>query len=906
MTYWKEYSLSYVDGFVHQHHDSDPEETSEWIESLDAVVEESGTARGEYILTKLMDRARQKGMAAPGSISTPYINSIPPEEEPPYIGDLWMEKRIRRFIRWNAAVMVIKANDWEKGIGGHLSTFASSALLYEMGFNHFFRGKEDGRPGDAVYMQGHAAPGIYARSFLERRLDDHHLDNFRMEIGGGGLSSYPHPRLMPEFWEYPTVSMGLGPLTSIYHARFNKYLQNRGLDSTEDTRVWCFLGDGECDEPESLGSLSLAAREGLDNLVWVVNCNLQRLDGPVRGNGKIIQELEAIFRGAGWNVIKVVWGSGWDPLLAQDQDGALVDVMHRTLDGEYQRYKAESGAYVREHFFGKDPRTLEMAQQLSDQDIWHLRRGGHDPIKVYAAYQAATRATGAPTVILAKTIKGWTLGPDVEGRNATHQIKQLTNQQLKQLRNRLELGDEIPDEAFEGDTDPPYYRPPVSSPEYQYLMECRKRLGGWLPQRVVRVRKPLVLPSPETFDILNQGSGKVEVSTTTAFVRLLRNLCRVPEFGPRVVPIVPDEARTFGMDPLFRELGIYASRGQLYEPVDAAMILAYLERQDGQLLEEGITEAGSLASWTVAATSYAHRGIPMVPFFIFYSMFGFQRVGDLIWAAADARARGFLLGATAGRTTLMGEGLQHQDGHSLVLSSTVPSMKSYDPAFAYELGVIIEDGIRRMYQENEDISYYLTVYNENYHHPVKPAGVDGGILAGLYRWAPSPEGVEKRGSILFSGSAVGAAQKAQQELADHFGIGVELWSAPSYQMLRTEAMEVERWNLLHPNQRPRKPYVTQRLENAGEVVVAVTDYMQAVPDQIARWVPTRFVTLGTDGFGRSDTRKGLRRFFEIDAGYLVVNVVSALSSQGLLAPSVVSGAMTRYLIDPDLGPPWKR
>ena len=906
MTYWKEYSLSYVDGFVHQHHDADPEETSEWIESLDAVVEESGTARGEFLLTKLMDRARQKGMAAPGSISTPYVNSIPPEEEPPYTGDLWMEKRIRRFIRWNAAVMVIKANDWEKGIGGHLSTFASSALLYEMGFNHFFRGKEDGRPGDAVYIQGHAAPGIYARAFLERRLDDHHLDYFRMELGGGGLSSYPHPRLMPDFWEYPTVSMGLGPLTSIYHARFNKYLQNRGLDSTEDTRVWCFIGDGECDEPEALGSISLAAREGLDNLVWVVNCNLQRLDGPVRGNGKIIQELEAVFRGAGWNVIKVVWGSGWDPLLAQDHEGALVDVMHRTLDGEYQRYKAESGAYVREHFFGKDPRTLAMAQQLSDQDIWHLRRGGHDPIKVYAAYQAATRASGAPTVILAKTIKGWTLGPDVEGRNATHQIKQLTNQQLKQLRDRLELREEIPDEAFEGDTDPPYYRPPVSSPEYQYLMECRKRLGGWLPQRVVRIRKPLVLPSPETFDILNQGSGKVEVSTTTAFVRLLRNLCRAPEFGPRVVPIVPDEARTFGMDPLFRELGIYASRGQLYEPVDAAMILAYLERQDGQLLEEGITEAGSLASWTVAATSYAHRGIPMVPFFIFYSMFGFQRVGDLIWAAADARARGFLLGATAGRTTLMGEGLQHQDGHSHVLSSTVPSMKSYDPAFAYELGVIIEDGIRRMYQENEDISYYITVYNENYHHPVKPAGVDGGILAGLYRWAPSPEGVDKRGSILFSGSAVGAARKAQQELAEHYGIGVELWSAPSYQMLRAEAMEVERWNLLHPTQRPRKPYVTRRLDNAGEAVVAVTDYMQAVPDQIARWVPARFVTLGTDGFGRSDTRKGLRRFFEIDAGYLVVNVVSALASQGLLAPTVVSEAMSRYLIDPDLAPPWKR
>ncbi len=906
MTYWEDYSLSYVDGFVHRHRDADPEETAEWIDSLDAVVQESGADRGEFLLTKLLDRARQKGLTAPGSISTPYINTIPPEEQPSYPGDLWMEKRIRRFIRWNAAVMVIKANYQEKGIGGHLSTFASSALLYEVGFHHFFRGKENGQTGDAVYIQGHAAPGIYARAFLERRLDAHHLDNFRMEIGGGGLSSYPHPRLMPEFWEYPTVSMGLGPITSIYQARFNKYLQNRDLDDTADTRVWCFIGDGECDEPETLGSLSLAAREGLDNLVWVVNCNLQRLDGPVRGNGKIIQELEAIFRGAGWNVIKVVWGSGWDPLLASDHEGALVDVMHRTLDGEYQRYKAESGAYVREHFFGKDPRTLEMARQLTDRDIWELRRGGHDPLKVYAAYEAATRASGAPTVILAKTIKGWTLGPDVEGRNATHQIKQLTNQQLRQLRDRLELQDEIPDNALEGDVDPPYFRPSVSSPEYQYLLQSRKRLGGYLPDRTVSVRKPLVLPSPETFDVLNQGSGKVEVSTTTAFVRLLRNLCRAPDFGPRVVPIVPDEARTFGMDPLFRELGIYASRGQLYEPVDAAMILAYLERQDGQLLEEGITEAGSLASWTAAATCYASRGVPMVPFFIFYSMFGFQRVGDMIWAAADARARGFLLGATAGRTTLMGEGLQHQDGHSLLLSSTVPSIRSYDPAFAFELGVIIEDGIRRMYQENEDISYYLTVYNENYHHPVKPAGVDGGILAGLYRFAPSPEGVKKGGSILFSGSTVGAALQARDDLAEHFGVGVELWSAPSYQALRTEAMEVERWNLLHPAQRPRQPFITAQLEGAGQVIVAVTDFMRAVPDQITRWVPARYVTLGADGFGRSDTRKALRRFFEIDTGYLVVAVLSALSRQGEVRTSRVTDAADRYQIDPDSAPSWKR
>jgi pyruvate dehydrogenase E1 component len=895
-----------LDGFVHRLPDTDPTETAEWLESLDAVVEASGSARGRFLLAKLLERAHRMGLEVPGTVATPYVNTIPLDEQPRYPGDEWLEKRIRRFIRWNAAVMVIKANHRAKGIGGHLSTFASSALLYEVGFNHFFHGKDTGSPGDALYIQGHAAPGIYARAFLEGRFEESHLDRFRLEIGGGGLSSYPHPRLMPEFWEYPTVSMGLGPINSIYHARFYRYLQNRGIDDTSESRVWCFIGDGEVDEPETLGSISLASREGLDNLVWVVNCNLQRLDGPVRGNGKIIQELEAIFRGAGWNVIKVIWGSGWDPLLAADTDGALLDVMHRTVDGEYQRYRAEDGAYVREQFFGKDPRALALVEHMTDEDIWALRRGGLDPHKIYAAYLRATQATDAPTVILAKTIKGWTLGPDVEGRNATHQIKELTNRQLLELRDRLQLHEEIPDSAFEGEEDPPYYRPPADTPEYQYLMDTRKRLGGSLPKRVVQVRKPLVLPPAEGFAEVYAGSGKAEASTTTAFTRLLRNLARTPEFGPRVVPIVPDEARTFGMDSLFRELKIYASRGQLYESVDAKMLLAYIEAQDGQILEEGITEAGSTASWIAAATSYATRGVPMVPFYIFYSMFGFQRVGDLIWSAADARARGFLLGATAGRTTLQGEGLQHQDGHSLVLASTVPVCRAYDPAFAYEMGVIVEDGIRRMYGEEEDVFYYLTLYNENYSMPPKPEGAETGILDGLYRWAPAPEGGRHRTAILFSGTAMLAAREARDLLFDRYAVGAELWSATSYKALREEAMEVERWNLLHPDRPSRIPLVTRLLTEVDGPVVAVTDFMRAVPDQIGRWVPGRFVPLGTDGFGRSDDRPALRRFFETDAAHIAAGVLSGLARDGSIEPGQAAAAMSDLGVDPESSPPWMR
>ena len=899
-------NLEFISGFVDQIHDVDPTETNEWIESLDAVVAERGSVRARYLLSKLVERAHQTTLGVPGMIATPYINTIPPEDEPAYPGDEVLEKRIRRFLRWNAAVMVIKANHNEKGIGGHLSSFASSALLYEVGFNHFFRGKDGDDPGDAVYIQGHAAPGIYARAFLEGRIDESHLDCFRMEIGGGGLSSYPHPRLMPDFWEYPTVSMGLGPINSIYQARFYKYLQNRNIDDTSASRVWCFIGDGETDEPETLGSISLAGREGLDNLVWVINCNLQRLDGPVRGNGKIIQELEALFRGAGWNVLKVIWGSKWDALLARDVEGALIEVMNSTVDGEYQRYKAENGAFVRKEFFGKDPRTLALVEHLTDDEVWKLRRGGHDTHKVYAAFKAATEQTGAPTVILTKTIKGWALGPDVEGRNATHQIKELTNQQLMVLRSRLHLEEEIPEEALAGESDPPYFRPGPETPEYQYLMGARKRLAGPLPSRSTRVRTPLPLPPPGSFDEIYAGSAKAEASTTTAFTRLLRNLARTEGFGPRVVPIVPDEARTFGMDSLFRELKIYASRGQLYEPVDAAMLLAYIESKDGQILEEGITEAGATASWIAAGTSYATRGVPMVPFYIFYSMFGFQRVGDLMWAAADARTRGFLLGATAGRTTLQGEGLQHQDGHSLLHASVIPACRSYDPAFAYELGVVIEDGIKRMYGDGEDVFYYLTVYNENYIQPPKPDGVDRGILAGLYKWDERPEGTSHRSAILFSGSANLAARKAQAELAEHYGVGAELWSATSYQELRNEALSVERYNLLHPGEPGRASYVTGALSGVGGPIVAVTDFIRAVPDQISRWVPDIYIPLGTDGFGRSDSRRALRRFFEVDAAHIVVASLTGLVRQGVLGPDAVKDAITRYGIDPDVADPWHR
>ena len=893
-----------IDGFTHQLPDIDEDETQEWVDSLDAVANARGPIRARFLMAKLLERARHLNIGVPASVSTPYVNTIPADQEPFYPGDADLEKRIRRFVRWNAAVMVIKANHEDPGIGGHLSSFASSAILYEVGFNHFFRGKEDGLPGDHVYIQGHAAPGVYARAFLEGRLSEEQLNNFRQEIGSNGLSSYPHPRLMPDFWEYPTVSMGLGPINSLYQARFNKYLQNRKLDETSNSRVWCFIGDGEIDEPETLGSITMAARENLDNLTWVINCNLQRLDGPVRGNGKVIQELEAIFRGAGWNVIKTIWGTEWDDLLAADDDGALVTKMNETVDGEYQRFKTESGAYVREHFFGPDPRLRKMVEHLSDDEIWQLRRGGLDYRKVYAAYKAATELTGAPTVILAKTIKGWTLGPDVEGRNATHQIKELTNKQLMGLRSTLHLEDEIPAESLEGDNEPPYFRPAPGSPEYEYLMGRRKALDGPVPSRSVDVRRPLTLPASSVFDEVKAGSGKAEASTTTAFTRLLRSLLRDEEFGDRVVPIIPDEARTFGMDSLFREFKIYASRGQLYEPVDHDMLLSYTEDTDGQILEEGITEAGSMASFTAAGMSYSTRGVPMVPFFTFYSMFGFQRIGDLIWAASDSRTRGFMLGATAGRTTLQGEGLQHQDGHSLILAATVPFVEAYDPAFAYEMGVIVEHGLDRMYGENpEDVFYYITLYNENYVMPPLPDGAEEGILAGIYKWADAPDAAHTA-TILFSGTAHTAARDAQTVLKEEYDIGVELWSVTSYKKLRDEALEAERWNRLHPADEPRIPFVTTELNESSGPVVAVSDFMRLVPDQISRWVPTDYFALGTDGFGRSDTRSKLRQFFEVDTANIVVTVLWRLAEAGAIETSVVADAIERYGIGTDDQPPW--
>jgi pyruvate dehydrogenase E1 component len=893
-----------IDGFVHQLPDTDPGETQEWLDSLDAVVSTHGKTRARFLVSKLLERARELQVGTPATVSTPYVNTIPPEEEPFFPGDEHIERRIRAFIRWNAAVMVVRANKQADGIGGHLATFASSAALYEVGFNHFFHGKDDGLAGDHIYFQGHAAPGVYARAFLEGRLTEEQLDHFRREVGGRGLSSYPHPRLMPDFWEYPTVSMGLGPICSIYHARFNKYLHHRQIEDTSQSRVWAFIGDGECDEPETLGSISLAARECLDNLTWVVNCNLQRLDGPVRGNGKVIQELEAVFRGAGWNVIKVVWGGRWDELLMRDVDGVLLNKMNETVDGEFQRYAVESGAYAREHFFGPDPRLRKLVEHLSDEEIRNLPRGGHDYRKLYAAYKAATEQPGAPTVILAKTIKGWTLGPDVEGRNATHQIKKMTTDQLRLLRERLHLQEEVPEDALADDKEPPYISLAEGSEIRQYMLDRRRALDGPLPRRVVRTKRPLDLPADSAFEEVLAGSGKQAASTTTAFTRLLRNLCRDPAFGPRVVPIIPDEARTFGMDSLFKEMGIYASQGQQYQPVDHDLLLSYKESQRGQILEEGITEAGSMASFIAAGTSYATHGVPMVPFFTFYSMFGWQRVGDLIWQASDARTRGFLLGATAGRTTLLGEGLQHQDGHSLLLASVNPAAEAYDPAFAYEVATIVRHGLRRMWGDGDDVIYYLTLYNENQVMPPMGEDVAEGVIEGLYPWAPAPGDLAHRATILFSGAANLAARDAQAALAEHYDVSVDLHSATSYKRLREQALSTERWNRLHADRAPRTPRVTELLAGEGPIV-AVTDFMKAVPDQIARWVPAdrSFTPLGTDGFGRSDTRPALRRHFETDAAHIVTATLAALSASGDVKPDAVRDAIERYDIDPDVVDP---
>jgi pyruvate dehydrogenase E1 component len=901
---WENTQVTF-DESVHQLPDTDPGETNEWLDSLDSVVQFTGKNRARYLLARLHERAQRLNVSFPATISTPYVNTIPSEREPWFPGDEHIERRIRAYIRWNAAVMVSRANKNAEGIGGHLSTFASSASLYEVGFNHFFRGKEDGLPGDHVYIQGHAAPGIYARALLEGRLTEDDLDSFRREIGrdGKGLSSYPHPRLMPDFWEYPTVSMGLGPLTAIYHARFNRYLHNRKIDDTSQSRVWAFLGDGETDEPESLGSISLAAREQLDNLVFVVNCNLQRLDGPVRGNGKIIQELESVFRGAGWNVIKVIWGSKWDDLLARDTDGVLLNRMNSVVDGEYQRYSIEGGQYIRENFFGPDHHLREMVAHLSDDDLVNLPRGGHDYRKLYAAYKAAVDnlGTGKPTVILAKTIKGWTLGPKVEGRNATHQIKTLTMEQLRAMRDRLHLNDEIPDSILDVEH-PPYFVPSKDSIEYQYMMERRRALDGPLPQRLTWTRRALALPKDEAFAEFTEGSGEQAVSTTMAFTRLLRNLARDEQFGERVVPIIPDEARTFGMDSLFRELEIYAAHGQKYEPVDHDLLLSYAESTEGQILEEGITEAGAMSSFIAAATSYTTRGVPMVPFYTFYSMFGFQRVGDLIWQAADSRARGFLMGATAGRTTLAGEGLQHQDGHSLLLASTIPACQAYDPAFAYEVAALVKHGINKMYGDNPaDIFYYITLYNENMVMPQRPTHVtDTAIVNGLYPFS-EPVPTQTDATILFSGTAYLAAQKAAEILRHTYNISVDLWSATSYKSLREDAMEVERWNRLHPLETPRTSYVHDQLGTCSTPIVAVSDFMRIVPEQIASYLPQRsFTVLGTDGMGRSDTRQALRRFFETDAEHIVIAVLTSLVGQKNITPSTVAEAIVEFGIDPEV------
>jgi pyruvate dehydrogenase E1 component len=875
--------------------DIDPVETQEWIESLQSVIRDRGITRARYLIRSLLDRARTLGLGVPDLVQTPYINTIPSDREPSFPGDEAMEKRIRRIDRWNAVVMVTRANKHYDGIGGHISTYASSAALYAVGFNHFFRGKDDGSAGDHIFFQGHASPGVYARAFLEGRITEAQMDSFRREvITGRGLSSYPHPRLMPEFWEFPTVSMGLGPLNGIYQARFNRYLQARGIANTENSRVWCFLGDGECDEPEALGSLFLASRERLDNLVFVVNCNLQRLDGPVRGNGKIIQELEMVFRGAGWNVIKVIWGREWDELLQKDRDGVLSDKMNTTVDGAYQKYAVSKGDYIREHFFGPDPRLSKLVEHLSDRELQNLRRGGHDYKKIYSAYKLAVEHKGTPTVILAKTVKGWALGEGFLGKNVTHQLKKMSYDQLLEFRNLLELP--ISDRQLE---EAPYYHPGSKSPEVEYVRERRRLLGGSVPRRIVR-HKSLPLPDSTIYDEFKSGTGEGrEVSTTMAFVRLLKMLMRDKEIGRRIVPIIPDEARTFGMDSMFKEFGIYSSLGQLYESVDAGMLLSYHESKNGQILEEGITEPGSAASFTAAGTSYATHSEPMIPFYLFYSMFGFQRTGDLFWAFGDARGRGFALGATAGRTTLNGEGLQHQDGHSPILASTIPSVRTYDPAFAFEMAAIVKDGLFRMYQQGEDVFYYLTLYNENIAHPPIPEGAEEGILKGLYLFRPAPEKMERHVQLFGSGSIMQCVLKAQILLAERFGVSADVWSVPSYQLLRKDALACDRWNRLHPESAPRQSYVQSVLSGVSGPFIAATDYMKAVPDLIQPWMPQRYVTLGTDGFGRSDTREALRGFFEVNAENIAIAALYALHLDGWIPAQQVSLAIKDLGVDPD-------
>jgi pyruvate dehydrogenase E1 component len=880
--------------------DLDPVETREWLESIDSVLKTHGAERAHYLLERLIDYTRRSGAYLPFRPNTAYVNTIPTGREPEYPGNRALERRIEAYIRWNALAMVLQANRISSEYGGHLSSYASSATLYEVGFNHFWRAASDSHPGDMVFIQGHSSPGIYARAYLEGRLEEQKLRHFRQEAAGPGvgLSSYPHPWLMPDFWQFPTVSMGLGPMMAIFQARFTRYLEHRALVKPSDQKVWAFLGDGEMDEPESMGALTMPVREGLDNLIFVINCNLQRLDGPVRGNGKIIQELEAAFLGAGWNVIKVLWGSRWDPLLARDNHGLLRRVMEECVDGEYQNFKAKGGAYTREHFFGKFPELKAMVANMSDDEIWRLNRGGHDPQKVYAAYAAAVSHKGQPTVILAKTVKGFGLGKGGEGQMVAHQQKKLSEEELHAFRDRFNIPVSDADLA-----NLPFRRPEETSEESRYLHERRAALGGYLPTRR-RTAPALTMPPLEAFAALLEGTGEREISTTMAFVRILTVLLKDKNIGRNIVPIVPDEARTFGMEGLFRQIGIYSSVGQLYTPQDAETLMSYREDKKGQMLEEGINEAGSVCSWMAAGTAYSNHGINMVPFYIFYSMFGLQRTGDFIWAAGDIQARGFLLGATAGRTTLAGEGLQHQDGHSQLLASTVPNCVAYDPAYAYELAVIIHDGLRRMFAEQERIFYYITVMNENYAQPAMPAGVEAGILAGGYLLQIGGRG-KVRATLLGSGTILRECLAAAKMLEDDYGIPADVLSVTSFNELRREALECERYNLLHPTEAPHMPYVRQMLQGREGPVIAATDYLRTVPDQIRQWVSGRYVTLGTDGFGRSDSRAALRRHFEVDRSYITVAALKALADDGRVDQATVIRAIEALGVDPAKPVPWK-
>ena len=873
--------------------DMDPIETREWLESIDSVMKIHGPERAHYIINRMVDHARRSGSYLPSAYNTAYLNTIPVGMQPNYPGDRSIEKRIEAFIRWNAMAMVVQANKESSEIGGHISTYASSATLYEVGFNHFWRAPTDKNRGDLIFMQGHSSPGIYARAFLEGRLNENQLDHFRKEVGNKGLSSYPHPWLMPDFWQFPTVSMGLGPMMATYQARFMRYMEHRGLTEPSDRKIWCFLGDGEMDEPESLGSITMPVREGLDNLIFVVNCNLQRLDGPVRGNGKIIQELEAAFGGAGWNVIKLIWGSRWDPLLARDRQGLLQQIMEECVDGEYQNFKSKGGDYVREHFFGKYPETKEMVANMSDEDIWRLNRGGHDARKVFSAYQKAVNHRERPTIILAKTVKGFGLGSVAEGQNTAHQQKKLDLNALKEFRDRFNIP--ITDKKLK---DVPYFMPKKNSQELEYLHERRKSLGGYMPKRITKA-KSIKTSANDVFQPQLDGTGEREASTTMAFIRMLTSLTRDKQIGKHIVPIVPDEARTFGMEGMFRQIGIYSSKGQLYTPQDADQLMFYKESKEGQILEEGINEAGAYCSWLSAGSSYSNHGIQMVPFYIFYSMFGFQRIGDFLWAGGDMQARGFLIGATAGRTTLAGEGLQHQDGHSLLSATTIPNCVSYDPTYAYELAVIIKDGLKRMISDQENIFYYITCMNENYTHPPIPKNCEKGILKGMYLLKKSVK--QENGSkpqLMGSGTILREVEKAAHLLEKDFKIYCDVWSVTSFSELRRESLETERWNELNPEKKRKSSYLEKLLSKQEGPFIAATDYMKMVPDQIQKWVPGIYKTLGTDGYGRSDSRAALREHFEVDARFIVLSTLNALAEKGDIEKRDVVKAIKKYKIDP--------